>query len=100
MVDLILLKELAEEEGSPSLEEIGSAVQDIFDTRMREARLFGRPERVLPAKIISYPHWASDYKEAAQSCGLELPMEDAIDAANGWIEEITSKLTGSNPFGA
>lgn len=88
VVDLILLKELTEEEGSPSLDEIASAIQDIFDARMMEARLLGRPERTLPVKIISYPHWASDYKEAAHSCGLDLLMEDAIDVANKWIEEI------------
>lgn len=88
VVDLILLKELVEEEGSPALEEIASAVQDIFDVRMMEARLLGRPERTLPAKIISYPHWASDYKEAAHSCGLDLPMEESIDLVNRWMEEI------------
>lgn len=88
LVDLILLKELVEEEGTPSLEEISSAIRDIFDVRAMEARSLGRPERTLPAKIISYPHWISDYKEAAHSCELDLSMEESIDIVNSWMEEI------------
>lgn len=92
VVDLVLLKELAEAEGMPSLKDIASAVQDIFDARAAEARSLGRPARTLPAQITSYPHWVSDYQEAARGCGLELPMEDAISIVNAWISEVISCL--------
>lgn len=90
VVDLLLLKELVEEEGTPSLSEVRVAIEDVFEARAAEARALGRPERTLPAKIVGYSHWESDYEEAARACGFEVPMVEAIEAANLWVSAIMS----------
>ena len=85
VVDLVLLKRLIEDEGGPGPETIGAAVRDVFDARAAEARALGRPERGLPAEIIVYPHWESDYAEAARGCELDLPLSEAVEVINKWI---------------
>lgn len=88
VVDLLLLKELVESAGSPSVEEIKAAMADIFDSRAEEARLLGRPARTLPAKVISYPHWEADYTEAADGASVQIPMDEAIGKINDWLYEL------------
>lgn len=90
VVDLLLLKDFVSDAGGPSDKEIGKAIKDVFLARMQEARALGRPERTLPARIVSYPHWESDYKEAARQSAVSVPMEDAICIVNEWIEHLSS----------
>lgn len=88
VVDLLLLKELAESAGTPNADEIRAAIKDIFESRAHEARVLGRTERALPAKVIAYPHWEADYAEAASGSSVELAMSDAIAAVNLWLCEL------------
>lgn len=88
IVDLLLLKELCEQTGSPSLVEIRLACEDIFSVRSQEAIALGRKPRNWPPVAHCYPHWAADYRYAAASCGIEVPLADAVDAINAWISAI------------
>lgn len=88
VVDLLLLKELAEGTGDPDRDEIRAAIVDIFESRAEEAKLLGRPVRTLPAKVSAYPHWEADYAEAANGASVEVPMEEAIDRINSWLCEL------------
>ena len=88
VVDLILLKELIKEDGAPSLQEINTALKDIFKARSIEAEKLNRPVRTLPVEIISYPHWENDYLNSAQDCGITLSLKEAIDISNYWIIDI------------
>lgn len=88
IVDLLLLKELCEQTGSPSLVEIRLACEDIFSVRSQEAIALGRKPRSWPPSAHCYPHWATDYRYAAASCGIEVPLADAVDAINAWIGTI------------
>ncbi|NHM15291.1 hypothetical protein GMI69_01195 [Eggerthellaceae bacterium zg-887] len=88
VVDLLLLKELAESTGDPSRDEIRAAIVDVFESRAEEAKLLGRPARMLPAKVVAYPHWKADYAEAANGASVEMPTEEAIGEVNGWLCEL------------
>lgn len=88
VVDLVLLKGLAEEVGSPTAAEVRLAAEDIFAARAAEARKLGRPARNLPAVVTAYPHWRADYESAANSAGLELGLEEAVTAVNSWLRDI------------
>ena len=88
VVDLVLLKGLAEETGSPDVAEIRLAAEDIFAVRAAEARQLGHLERGLPATVVAYPHWRTDYESAAKSAGLELGLEDAVAVVNSWLRAI------------
>ena len=88
LVDLILIRELVEADGSPSPADIRAAVEDVFAARAADARLLGRIPRVLPAKIKVLDHWGSDYRDAAASCGVDLSPQEAADLINGWMAGI------------
>ncbi|WP_165062043.1 nucleotidyl transferase AbiEii/AbiGii toxin family protein [Adlercreutzia sp. ZJ154] len=88
VVDLLLLKELAESAGDPGSDEIRAAIVDVFESRAEEAKLLGRSVRTLPAKVVAYPHWGADYAEAANGASVEMPMEEAIGKINGWLREL------------
>lgn len=88
VVDLLLLKELSESTGEPTQASIKAAIIDTFAAREAEAKILGRPVRRLPAKVVSYPHWPTDYNEAAQGSSVFVPMEKAIETVNNWIADI------------
>ncbi len=88
VVDLLLLRDLAQESGSPSLAEIRQASVAVFDARAREARQLGYPERAWPPTVIGHNHWADDYRRAATSAGIDLDMGQAVDQVNEMIIEI------------
>ena len=95
VVDLLLLKRLVEEAGTPAGDEIAAAVLDIFDSRAAEAAAAGYPVRSLPARIVAYPHWANDYERAAKSIGIDLTLETAVEKVNTWLELIFSAVDGT-----
>lgn len=88
VVDLILLKDLAERTGSPDVCDIYAAILDTFFSRGKEAKELGRPVRMWPAQITAYPHWRIDYAAAAESAKLDMSLEEAVDAVNRWLAEI------------
>lgn len=86
VVDLILLKGLAENSGAPNESEISSAIQDIFASRAKEAETLGRPQRVWPAHLNALLHWQNDYTTAAKSAGVDMTLDDAVLRLNEWLE--------------
>ena len=90
VVDLLLLKELAETTGSPSNTEIVSAIVDIFAARGREAEELGRPVRTWPSCINAHAHWGADYAAAAESVGVSVDLVDAVEQLNTWLDLLGS----------
>ncbi|WP_080801195.1 nucleotidyl transferase AbiEii/AbiGii toxin family protein [Arabiibacter massiliensis] len=88
VVDLVLLKRLAEATGSPSNLDVRSAILDIFSSRAKEARILNKPIRTWPVRVIAYSHWNADYASAAATSRLDLSMEDAVGEVNRWLEDI------------
>lgn len=88
LVDLVLLHSMIAETGKPSANELKAAIQDIFDARAAEARATRRNPRLLPARIVAYPHWNGDYQKTAHEVGVDLPMNEAVLLINAWFEEI------------
>jgi hypothetical protein len=86
LVDLILLRRTAEQEGAPSLADIRASVGKVFASRAEEARGDGRDPRNWPSLAVAHEHWAGDYASAAQRCGVEFTL--AVDYINSWIEDI------------
>lgn len=87
-VDLLLLKDLVEESGAPTLGDIRAAAVDIFTARAAEAAALDRKPRAWPARLAAYPHWSDDYARAAESAQIDTPLELAIDMLNDWIDRI------------
>lgn len=85
VVDLYLLKKLSDQTNSPSRNEIAIAVRDIFEWRAREAEATGRTARHLPATIVAYPHWESDYTKAAKSVDLNQSLDETVGVVNIWM---------------
>lgn len=88
VVDLLLLRDLAAETGSPSNVEIAEAAQAVFASRANEAIQLGFPPRHWPSSVIAHPHWGSDYNRAAQSARFPLSLEDAVAELNTWIAQL------------
>ncbi|MDR0489563.1 MAG: nucleotidyl transferase AbiEii/AbiGii toxin family protein [Propionibacteriaceae bacterium] len=88
MVDLLLLKGLAEDTGEPTLPSIRVAAVDIFEARAAEAVALGRTPRYWPPRLIAYSHWHDDYVKAARSAHINIPPDEAVAILNTWIDEI------------
>lgn len=88
IVDILLIKRLTQEMGSPNLAEMKMAIEDIFAVRAQEAALAGRVAQELPPVFRAYSHWEVDYKVAADSAGIELGLEDAVARVNDWVLRI------------
>jgi hypothetical protein len=88
LVDLLLLKGLAEWAGSPTTAEIRQACVDIFAARCVEAETLGQAPRPWPPRLTAYPHWPDDYSKAAQSADIDTSLEEAISIINTWITQI------------
>lgn len=85
IVDLILLRDLAAFDGTPTLTELREACMALFDARAADARTLGRAERRWPPRATALPHWPNDYETAARGAGVDLPLAQAIDDVNDWI---------------
>ena len=86
--DLLLLRDLCRDSGSPTLVELRRAGAAVFEARAAEARQLGYPGREWPPVVAAYDHWTDDYDRAAASAGIGLAMEEAATAVNAWIAEI------------
>ncbi len=83
--DLLLLKDLTETEGAPSLNELRAACEAVFAARATEAAELGRDARTWPPQVTAYAGWESDYQAAASEAGIGHSLDDAVDELNGWI---------------
>ncbi|GAB7143114.1 hypothetical protein LRC484719_17020 [Mycobacterium riyadhense] len=90
VVDLLLLRDLAAETGSPSLAEIQAAGSALFQARADEAKQLGLParKRKWPPTVVGHAHWGNDYKRAAASASIELSLDAAVAAINAWIGQV------------
>lgn len=70
VVDLLLLRDLAAQTGSPTLPEIRRAAMAVFAARTDEAVLLGLATRAWPPTLVAHPHWADDFTRAATSGGV------------------------------
>ncbi len=90
ITDLLLLRNLVQEAGAPTLLEIREASVAVFEARAAEAIQLGRTPRYWPPFLVGYRHWADDYRRAAASANVDLTLEDAIDQVSDWIAEIAA----------
>ncbi len=88
VVDLLLLRDLAVDTGSPTLGEIRVAGTAVFDARADESQQLGYPARLWPPIVVAYPHWDQDFKRAATSASVTMSLDDATAEVNDWIAEI------------
>lgn len=88
VVDLLLLRDLAADTGSPTLVDIRTAGAAVFEARANEARQLGYPDRAWPPAVVAHVHWAEDFKRAASSAGVTLSLDEAVAEVNAWIEDI------------
>ena len=86
--DLLLLRDLCRSNGSPTLVELRRACVAVFEARAAEARQLGFPGREWPPVVVAHGHWADDYRRAAASAGIGLPLGQAVVEVNEWIAEI------------
>lgn len=88
VVDLLLLRDLAEATGSPTLPEIHSAAVAVFEARAHEAAELGQSTRTWPPTLTAHGHWGNDYARAATSGGIDISLAEAVSEANDWIKAI------------
>ncbi|MGH3523617.1 MAG: hypothetical protein ACRDU4_12545, partial [Mycobacterium sp.] len=88
VVDLLMLRDLAAETGSPTLVDIRAAGAALFHARAEEAQQLGLSARTWPPTVTAHAHWAHDYKRAAASASIELPLDAAVAEVNAWIAEV------------
>lgn len=88
VVDLLLLRNLAATENSPTTSQIRAAILDTFNARATEARVLERTERQWPARLVAFEHWHSDFASAAGAAGMAPDLNDAIAQVNAWLDEI------------
>lgn len=90
IVDLILLRELVAAEGTPTAAEIARATRAVFDARVADAAVLGRPARLWPTAAVAHSHWPGDFARAATDGGVTLSLAEAVAAVNEWITEIAA----------
>jgi hypothetical protein len=90
VVDLLLIHDMVESTGAWTNAEIKAAAEKLFAARADEASEFNRDSPVWPSKIIIYPHWYGDNKEAAEATGVTTPLEEAVVIVNAWIDTIAA----------
>lgn len=88
VVDLLLLRTLADTTGHPPLTEIRAAIEDIFAARAVEAAAAGAASRSWPTRLTVHPHWGVSFAKAADSAGLTTTLADAVARANAWLDLI------------
>jgi hypothetical protein len=54
----------------------------------RDAAALGLPLRTWPIALTPYPHWRVSFAQAAESVGLGIGLEDAVEQVNTWINLI------------
>lgn len=90
VVDLLLLRDLVDATGKPTLAEICQAGLAVFGARAAEATELGRPPRDWPPTIFAHDHWVADYAIAATSGNVGLNLDAATAELNDWITRIAA----------
>lgn len=93
LIDLLLLRDLVEQSGTPTPEEIARAIRDIFAVRAAEAQETGQVPRAWPAQLVAYPHWETSYATEAADSGLDIPLTQCVAELNHWINQIFTAET-------
>ncbi len=88
VVDLLLLRDLVEMTGEPSLADVHVAVEDVFTARAAEAEAMGVAPRTWPATVTAHPHWEPRFSKAAESAGLTVTLTEAVVQVNEWLSRI------------
>ena len=88
VVDLLLLRDLTAVDGTPSYAQLGEACTALFTARALDAHTLMREQRGWPPHLVAHAHWANDYDKAARQAGVDLPLGQAVDDVNDWIELI------------
>ncbi len=88
LADLILLRSFILEMGEPTLSELRTASEAVFEGRAQEGQTLGKPSRLWPPIIIAHIGWEIDYKVAAKEAGIDLDLASAITVLTNWIAEI------------
>ncbi|MBF6619601.1 MAG: nucleotidyl transferase AbiEii/AbiGii toxin family protein [Patulibacter sp.] len=88
VVDLLLLRDLVFETGSPVLREVRAAVEDVFAARAAEALKAGVMPRRWPARLVAHAHWEVSFGKAAESAGVVIALGDAVAQVNAWLDQI------------
>ena len=85
LVDLVLLRDLVDLEGTPTLSEIRDATVRVFEARAQDAVALNLSPRLWPCVVVAYPHWLTDYATAAADGGVTLTLTEGVAAVNDWI---------------
>lgn len=88
VVDLLLLRDLAGNTGTPPLSEVRRAVEDVFAARAAEAKDAGIRPRAWPATVTAHPHWEQSFTTAAASAAVDLSLADAVAQLAAWFDQI------------
>lgn len=88
VVDLLLLRDLIDATGMPTLTDIRIAVEDVFAVRAVEAETAGASPRTWPTRLTAHTHWGPSFARAAESAGLTVNLTDAVAQVNNWLERI------------
>jgi hypothetical protein len=88
VVDLLLLRDLIDAAGQPTLAEVRAAIEDVFTSRAREAKATGGLAHTWPTRVSAYRQWATSFAKAAESAGLTVTMTEAVAEVNAWLEQI------------
>lgn len=99
VVDLLLLRNLADSTGQPFLGDIRAAVEDVFAVRATEAAATGGSPRAWPTQVTAHSHWAPSFARAAESAGLAISLAEAVGQANAWLARIEHASEDPYPDG-
>lgn len=94
VVDLLLLRDLADTTGQPALAEVCAAIEDVFTVRAIEAETTGGSPRTWPTRVTAHTHWKPSFDKAARSAGLSSTLNSAVAQVNAWLEQVESAGTG------
>lgn len=88
VVDLLLLRDLAAKAGSPTPAELRDAAVAVFEARDVDAVELGFSGRPWPPTVVALPHWADDYRRAAESADVAPALDEAVAEVNAWVAAI------------
>lgn len=88
VVDLLMLRDLIEKTGQPTLATVRDAVEDVFTARALEAVASGGSPRTWPTLLTAHVHWGASFDQAAESAGLSVSLIDAVALVNEWLGQV------------
>lgn len=92
IVNLVLLRDFVNLEGTPTLAEIRDATTRVFDARAQDAVALGRAPRSWPCVVVAHPQWPADFARAATDGGVTVTLDEGVAAVNAWIDLIDTAV--------